>query len=78
MSRLFLHCALCGRKQADGLLSRGAWGHLELDDGRALRACAGCKGSNVDWEDQLRGLMASPGASYDHGAFGVAHGPTAG
>lgn len=77
MSRLFLHCALCGRKQADGLLSRGAWGHLELGDGRALRACAGCKGAYSDWEDRLRGLVGSPGASFDHGAFSIAHGPTA-
>ena len=26
---LYLTCGLCGRKQADGLLSRGHWGHLE-------------------------------------------------
>jgi hypothetical protein len=76
MSKLFLHCALCGRKQADGLLSRAAWGHLELDDGRALRACVGCKGSNTDWEERLRGIVAGPAASFDRGAFGVAQRPT--
>jgi hypothetical protein len=78
MSRLFLHCALCGRKQADGLLSRAAWGHVELADGRALRACAGCKASNRDWEDRLRVRAGSAEAAFDHGAFGIARRPSAG
>ena len=76
MSRLYLHCELCGRKQADGLLSRAAWGHVELADGRALRACAGCKGSHADWEERLRGRVASTGGSFDRGAFGTAQRPT--
>jgi hypothetical protein len=75
MSRLFLHCALCGRKQADGLLSRGAWGHVEFADGSALRACAGCKGSHSDWEERLHGLVSTPGAAFDHGAFRIAQRP---
>jgi hypothetical protein len=78
MSRLFLHCALCGRKQADGLLSRAGWGHLEFADGNAVRACTGCKGSNADWEERLRGIVASPGASFDHSAFGAAQRATSG
>jgi hypothetical protein len=69
MSRLFLHCEFCGRKQADGLLSRGAWGHLELEDGRALRVCAVCKVSNSDWEERLRAQGMARGASLDGGAF---------
>jgi hypothetical protein len=69
MSRLFLHCEFCGRKQADGLLSRAAWGHLELDDGRAYRVCAVCKASNADWEDQLHLLVVSPGASFNGGGL---------
>ncbi|HEY7197317.1 MAG TPA: hypothetical protein VH306_09020 [Gaiellaceae bacterium] len=56
---LLLSCELCGRKQADGLLSRAAWGHLEVEDGRTLRACAGCKGSTPDWEDRLRTTAGS-------------------
>jgi hypothetical protein len=76
MSRLYLHCSLCGRKQADGLLSRAAWGHLELDDGQALRVCAGCKASNGDWEERLWLLVASRGVAFDHGAFRFAQRPT--
>ena len=60
MSRLFLHCALCGRKQADGLLSRGYWGHLDVGGGRTLRACPTCKVQNADWESRLR-EVAAPG-----------------
>lgn len=54
LSRLFLHCGLCGRKQADGLLSRAAWGHLALAGNGTASACPTCKEANVDWEEQLR------------------------
>ena len=53
MSRLFLQCGLCGRRQADGLLSRGHWGHLDLGSGSSLRACPTCK-QHDDWEQRLR------------------------
>ena len=56
MSRLYLHCGLCGRQQADGLLSRGYWGHLELGNGRALCACPTCKEQHSDWEARLSSL----------------------
>jgi hypothetical protein len=56
MSRLYLYCGLCGRQQADGLLSRRYWGHLELGNGRALRACPTCKEQHVDWEARLFSL----------------------
>jgi hypothetical protein len=54
MSRLYLRCGLCGRQQADGLISRGYWGHLELGNGHALCACPTCKEQHVDWEVRLR------------------------
>lgn len=61
MSRLYLFCGLCGRQQADGILSRGHWGHLELGGGNALRACPTCKEEHSsDWEARLR--AANPGA----------------
>jgi hypothetical protein len=56
MSRLFLRCGLCGRQQADGLLSRGFWGHLDAGNGYALRACPTCKEAHVDWEARLRAV----------------------
>jgi hypothetical protein len=61
MSNLYLLCGLCGRTQADGLLSRGYWGHLELGRGNALRACPTCKEQHSDWETKLR-AGASPSA----------------
>lgn len=71
MSRLFLHCGLCGRKQADGLLSRGYWGHLELGGGQALNACPTCKQQHMDWETRLR--ASDPGAGpVDAAGFGTA------
>ena len=54
MSSLYLHCGLCGRKQADGLLSRAAWGQVELADGRTVRACGSCRASDGEWEMRLR------------------------
>ena len=54
MPGLYLKCGLCGRKQADGLLSRGHWGHVEVAQGVTLRACPGCKTKHMDWESRLR------------------------
>ena len=56
MSRLFLYCGLCGRQQADGLLSRGYWGHLEVSSTYVLRACPTCK-EHPDWEGRLRATL---------------------
>jgi hypothetical protein len=54
-----LYCVLCGRRQADGLLSRGAWGHFEVGDGRTLCACPGCKAQYRDWQDRVRVSVAA-------------------
>lgn len=71
MSRLYLRCGLCGRQQADGLLSRGYWGHLDVGNGHALRACPTCKERHSDWETRLR-------SSSDAGAFDVSAFPQSG
>ncbi|MGH3024758.1 MAG: hypothetical protein ACRDNI_13960 [Gaiellaceae bacterium] len=63
MSRLYLCCGLCGRQQADGLLSRGYWGHLDAGNGHALRACPTCKEQHSDWETRLRASSAPLDAS---------------
>ena len=61
MSPLFLICGLCGRQQADGLLSRGYWGHLEITTERTLRACPTCKEQHGDWEERLRVTIVQTG-----------------
>jgi hypothetical protein len=66
MSRLYLVCGLCGRQQADGILSRGYWGHLEVTSTYVLRACPTCKEQHPDWEARLR--AAQPGA-FEASAF---------
>ncbi len=59
---LYLTCALCGRKQAEGLLSRGYWGHLDVTPHGTLRACPSCKEQYTsDWESRLRDSV-SPAA----------------
>jgi hypothetical protein len=64
MSSLYLTCGLCGRKQADGLLSRAAWGHLENGPNGTLRACPTCKSSHDDWQTRLiAGTSASSAES---------------
>jgi hypothetical protein len=60
MSRLYLSCEFCGRKQADGLLSRWHWGHLDIGNGGELRACPGCKQQYPDWEERLRATAGPP------------------
>ena len=57
MSRLLMHCGLCGRKQAEGLLSKAAWGHVDVGNDRVLRACPGCKEQYRDWEQRLRAAV---------------------
>ena len=57
-SRLNLHCELCGRRQAHGLLSSAAWGKVEVPP-ETLRACPSCKETYPDWESRLRALRPS-------------------
>ncbi len=52
MSTLYLICGLCGHKQANGLLSRAHWGHVDTAAG-TLRACPRCKAEHRDWASRL-------------------------
>lgn len=74
MSRLFLHCGLCGRKQADGILSRNFWGHVETGNGSPLRACPTCKEEHHDWETRLQAAEGPGGLGQSGlgGSYGVA------
>jgi len=72
MARLYLHCAICDRKQAEGMLSGAAWGRYEVDpalvrdhpslNGTALRVCPTCIGRHPDWQAQLRTAFGLGGA----------------
>jgi hypothetical protein len=64
---LYLHCAICSRKQADGLISGAAWARLELpadahtdgaSPGSVVRVCPSCLGMYPsDWQSKaLSGL----------------------
>ncbi|MGI8973834.1 MAG: hypothetical protein ACR2HI_06620 [Gaiella sp.] len=59
MATLYLHCAICGKKQAHGLISASGWGAAMLPagstvdhpaiQGSAIRACPSCVTSDGDW-----------------------------
>jgi hypothetical protein len=63
MSRLYLVCAICDRRQADGLISGAAWGRLELPVGAEVahpalkgshfRCCPACVQRHPEWEHEL-------------------------
>lgn len=67
MSRLYLHCVICSRKQADGLISGAAWGRLELPpevevdhpalNGSTLRACPTCVNRHADWQKRMLSVL---------------------
>lgn len=69
MPTLYLHCAICGRKQAGGLLSASGWqlaplpGNVAVEhpavDNASVRACPTCIGRDADWAEAAR---ASVGA----------------
>ena len=61
MSRLYMSCALCGRKQAHGLLSHASWGQVDVAGGSPHRVCPGCKEQNRDWEERVRSTVAELG-----------------
>lgn len=74
MSRLYLVCAVCSRRQADGLISGAAWGRLELPPGTAVehpalkgsqfRCCPSCVQGHPQWGEEL---LSSLGLSSNGG-----------
>jgi hypothetical protein len=61
MSRLYLRCAICGRQQADGLLSRAAWVHVVRADRSNVSACPSCKAAHSDVEQRLHASEPATG-----------------
>jgi len=70
---LYLHCAICSRKQADGLVSGAAWRRVELPPGAAVqhpsvngstaRACPTCVQQYDDWYDRAVSSLGLSGGS---------------
>jgi hypothetical protein len=68
---LYLHCAICSRKRADGLLSGAAWGRLELPpdavvqhpalSGSMFRCCPTCAERHPDWRESLLSSLGLDG-----------------
>ena len=71
MSPLYLRCGVCGRHQADGLLSRSAWGHVSLSDGKNASVCPECKDKHSDWEQQLQSGVSADSQN-THSSFRTA------
>ena len=59
MSPLYLRCGVCGRHQADGILSRSSWGHVSLSDGKNASACPECQEKHSDWEQRIQSDLAA-------------------
>jgi hypothetical protein len=67
MSRLYLVCAICDRRQADGLISGAAWGRMELPPdiviehpavkGTTLLTCPTCVGKDPGWAQNALGSL---------------------
>jgi hypothetical protein len=61
---LYMTCALCGRKQAEGLLSRGYWGHVDAGVSGTLRCCPICKESHAaNWQTRVLATLDGRGAA---------------
>ena len=68
---LYLHCVICSRKQADGLVSGFAWARLELPAdaqvehpavrGSSARACPTCVGQYTDWQGRAMSTLGIAG-----------------
>jgi hypothetical protein len=62
MTRLYMSCALCGRKQAHGLLSHAYWAQVEVAGGSSHRVCPTCREQHRDWEERARATLIDLGA----------------
>ncbi|MBA2460595.1 MAG: hypothetical protein H0V45_02295 [Actinobacteria bacterium] len=73
MARLYLHCVLCSRKQADGLLSGAAWETLALPQGvtvehpavhsSTVRACPTCVAHHRNWHGAALAALGVAGVT---------------
>ena len=76
MSRLYLVCAICDRRQADGLLSGAAWGRTELPPGANIEhpavkdtsvlTCPSCVSMHPAWAQEALGVLGLNGVPPEH------------
>ena len=76
MSRLYLVCAICSRRQAEGLISGAAWGRLQLPTGTEIEhpalkgshlcCCPSCMQRHPDWQQELLSSLGIDGADLPH------------
>jgi hypothetical protein len=64
MSPLYLRCGVCGRHQAEGILSRSSWGHVSLSDVKNASACPECKDKHSDWQQRIQTGAANNPSTY--------------
>jgi len=72
LAGLYMNCSLCHRRQADGLLSRGLWGHVH-HAGVELHACPTCRQS-FGWEDRVRASANGASSESAEGTSDSAYG----
>jgi hypothetical protein len=61
---LYLSCALCGRKQAAGLLSHAAWGQVWVEN-ISHRVCPVCREEHRDWESRVHATLTELGLEHE-------------
>jgi transcriptional regulator NrdR family protein len=70
MTRLYMSCVVCTRKQAHGLLSNASWAIVEVR-GASHRVCPSCREAHGDWEERARTAVmqvSSDGTTERYGA----------
>ncbi len=51
-----LTCAICGRRQAVGIMTAQSWGAVKTES-LVAHACPNCQEKEHDWQDQLTRLV---------------------
>jgi hypothetical protein len=69
MSRLYMSCVVCTRKQAHGLLSHATWAVIEVS-GSPYRVCPTCREAHRDWEERARATVLRLGDDGTTGRVG--------
>jgi hypothetical protein len=72
MTRLYMSCVVCTRKQAHGLLSNASWAIIEVG-GNPHRVCPSCREAHRDWEERARTAVLQIGSDGSTDRFGATY-----